>query len=173
MDRAGTLPDRCITCNAPAQGNRLRRKLYCSPAAWKIGASLAPFAALAAGVYLDVSLLAYSFWPLVVILIVANMVVRKSLKLEVGICPRHRDLRFTLIALSWTCIVGVFAGIFTLSGGATGAIILLGSLLALVVLVVVQSFVGAQAVSLKDVSPDYAWLAGTGEAFRSALPELN
>jgi len=172
MDRASALPDRCVVCNAPAEGYRLSRKLYWSPLAWRAGALIAPFAAMALGLYLDVAILAMSFWPLVILLLITHTFVRKSLKLELGVCPRHRRLRNTFIALSTACIAGVFAGILSFQTGIVGIMILLGSVVGLLVLAVMQSYFGAQAIRLKELSPEHAWLARTGAAFRSELPEL-
>jgi hypothetical protein len=173
MDRDGALPDRCVACNAPAEGYRLKRTLRCSPLAWKIGAVVAPFAVMFFGVYANVDMLLNAFWPLVILMLIFHLAVRKSLKLQIGICPRHRRFRTALILLSWLCIVGVFVGMFTLREGTVGVFLLLGSIIALLVLIGVQSFVGAQALRLKTLSADHAWLSGTGGPFRSALPELN
>jgi len=167
MDRNSALPDRCIACNQPAEGYRLRRKLYYSPAAWKVGASLTPFLVLLAGAWLDLPYAAMAFWPLVVVLIIANFFVRKSVKLEVGVCPRHRELRFALITLSWVCVAGVAVGVFT------HPLFILAAVAALLVMLALQSFLGAQPLRLTELSREHAWLAGTGEAFRGALPEIH
>jgi hypothetical protein len=173
MDRDGALPDRCLACNAPAEGYRLKRTLRYSPLAWKIGALIAPFAVLYVGLYTGTQMLFEAFWPLVILLLIFHLVVRKSLKLQIGVCPRHRRLRTTLILVSWLCILAVFGGIFSLQQqGAAGALVLLGAILALFVLVIVQSFVGVQALRLKEISGEHAWISGTGEPFRGNLPEL-
>lgn len=173
MDREGALPDRCVTCNAPAGGRRLQRRLYRSPLAWRIGAFAAPFVALAAGVALNSEILMAAFWPLAILLAVAHLIVRRSLKLQLGVCARHRRLRILLIVLSVACMAGVFAGIFGYRELPAAPFVLLGSLLGLVVLAVVQSYAGAQAVRLAALSAEHAWLSGTGAAFRNGLPELN
>jgi hypothetical protein len=167
MDRAGALPDRCVACNAAAEGGRLKRKLYYSPASWKIGASLTPFLVLLAGAWLEIRYAFLAFWPLVVILIIANIFVRKSLKLEVGVCRRHREQRLLLITLSWVCFAGVFAGIFT------HPLFVLAAVLGLLVLLGLQSYMGVQPLRLADLSREHAWLAGAVKRFREALPELN
>ena len=167
MDRDGVLPDRCIACNGGAEGYRLRRKLYHSSAAWRIGASLTPFLVLLAGAWLELPYAALAFWPLAIILVIANFFVRKSLKLEVGVCPRHRELRYALIALSWTCFAGVFAGIFM------HPLVVVAAAAGLLVLLALQSFLGVQPLRLAELSREHAWLAGTGASFRNALPELN
>jgi hypothetical protein len=172
MDRQGGLPDRCVICNAPAQSRRVKRTLYWTPRAWRIGSAavVVGFAVLGGALMPYVML---GFWPLLLVLIVVNFFIRKSLKLELGICPRHQRLRTFLISLSWICIAGVFAGVFTMTAGMPGTIIMLCSIAALVVLATLQSFIGVQKIRLTELSVDHAWLSGTGAPFRSALPELN
>ena len=41
-----------------------------------------------------------------------------------------------------------------------------------VVLAFAQRMSRVQKISLSRLDPDHAWLAGTGKAFRAALPEL-
>jgi hypothetical protein len=173
MDREGALPDRCVACNAPAGGYRMRRKLYSSPLAWKIGAFAAPFVSLFVGVAVDSDWLMLAFWPLAILAAIAHLFIRRALRLEFGVCARHRRLRYALIALSVACMAGVFIGIFGFRAFPGAPLVLLGSLVGLLVLVVAQSYAGAQALALRGVSDEHAWLAGTGEPFRSALPELN
>jgi hypothetical protein len=172
IDRASALPDRCVACNEPAQSYRVKRTLYHSPLAWRIGAFVTPFAATLLGLWLNIDLLVVSFWPLVLLLLVANFFVRKSLKLQLGLCQRHRRLRGLLFALSALAICGVVAGIGAFYGGPLGPAILALSILALLGLALAQSFLGASAVRLKELDGEHAWLTGTGAAFRAGLPEL-
>jgi nitrate reductase gamma subunit len=172
MDRDAALPDLCVACNAPAQGFRVSRRLYYSPRLWRIGAFLTPFVVMLAGVWLDSNLLIASFWPLALMLVVANFFVRKSLKLELGLCARHRRLRYLLLGLSALAILGVVLGVFRYYSSPFDTVLLV-SILALVVLGVVQSYLGATAVRLNALDEKHAWLTGTGAAFRNALPELN
>jgi len=173
MDRTGTLPDRCVACNAAADGYRMRRKLYCSPLAWKIGAVAVPFVALFIGIGTSSELLMASFWPIAILAAIAHLFIRRSLRLEFGVCARHRRLRYALIALSIACMVGVFTGMFGFRAFPGAPLVLLGSLVGLLALVVVQSYAGAQALALRTLSDEHAWLSGTGAPFRSELPELN
>lgn len=174
MDRNEGLPDRCILCNAPAAGYRLRRKLHYSPVAWQICAFAAPVAAVALGRYLDNEMLLGSLLPLFVLVLIAHLFVRKALKVEFGICPRHRRLNNALITLSGVSLIAIAIAILFIIEGAGGSAVsvLLGSLAALVALLGAQPYVSPQAIRLADLSPDHAWLLGTGAAFRNALPEL-
>jgi hypothetical protein len=168
FDQGAALPDRCVACNAAAEGYRLKRTLHHSPLAWRVGASLAPFAALLAGAWLGLDWLSWAFFPLLVILIVANMFVRRSVQLELGVCARHRDMRLGLLAATWACVAGVFIG-FTAPSG----ILILLCLAGILVFGLAQGYVGVQAVRVTEISTGHAWLSGTGEPFRAGLPELH
>ena len=174
VDRTAALPDRCVVCNASASGYRLSGKLYWSPHAWRLGAVAAPFAATAFGIWLKVSLLVMSFWPLAIVLLIAHAFVRKSLKVELGVCPRHRRLRNILRALSIACLALAGASVPLFGETYTLAYLLLwASVAGLLALAIVQSYVGAQAIRLKELTAEHAWLSGTGAAFRGELPELH
>jgi hypothetical protein len=111
LKRDGALPDRCVVCNADAHGDRVARTLYYSPLAWRLAAPAAPFVALWLGIAADIDFLLMAFWPLALLLFVAHFFVRKSLKLELGICARHRKLRNTLIGASLVGMAAVVLGL--------------------------------------------------------------
>lgn len=161
-----------MVCNVPA-GDRLSRKLYWSPLAWRASAFATPFVVMFLGFALDQFALVALFWPLVIVLLIAHVFVRKKLVLEIAICPRHRRLRLAFQALSLACMVLVVAlpfawqtaGDFALSAVWVG-------IFGLLVLAVLQSFFGAQAITVKRMTEEHAWLGGTGRSYREALPEL-
>ena len=167
MDRDAELPDRCVACNAPALGFRLKRNLHYSPLAWRIGASLGPFIVLLIGTYANLRPVTLAFLPLLALVIVVHFFVRKGARVKIGVCTRHRSLRTTLISLTWICAAGA------LFAGAIHPLAWLASLAGLILLWLAQSYVGAQAVRLVELSERHAWLTGTGSAFRATLPELN
>jgi hypothetical protein len=170
MDRDGSLPDRCVVCNAQA-GRRVSRTLYWSPAAWRYSSVLAPFALLFAGVLLGIPWLALAFWPSIIVLGIAHYVVRKKMKLDLGICERHRRQRNLLQALSIASLAGALIIMtFLPSEGSLEALV--AAVAVIIVLAVLQSFLGVQAVSLRRLDGEHAWLGGTGRHFREALPEL-
>jgi hypothetical protein len=81
--RKGTeLPDRCVKCNAPAEGYRLRRNLSWHAPAWYL--------------LILISLLIY---------IIVYFFVRNTAKLDVGVCPAHRRRRVMSILAAWIGIV--------------------------------------------------------------------
>lgn len=149
MDRQGALPDRCVVCNEHAS-KRIARTLYWSPTAWRIFCWVAPVALLVAGSTLRIPMLL----------------------LDLGACERHRRLRTVLQVLSVATLVGVILVFSRLWTGASSMTFLLLVIVCAVVLAFAQRMSGVQKISLSRLDPDHAWLAGTGKAFRAALPEL-
>jgi len=173
MDRSGALPDRCVICNAEAGGQRVAQKLYWSPLAWKVGAGLTPFVVAGIGISTQNWWMLAMFWPLVILLAIVNSFVRKSLRVEIGLCARHRRIRGVMRGLSILCLVGVGGAIwFIRDAPAQAYVVLLASVGGIVVLALVQSFSGIQMLKLKELTAHHAWLARTGKPFRAALPEL-
>lgn len=140
-------PDRCVKCNAPAHGYRLKHSLYWHPA-W---------------VYLLVL-------PGVVVYAIVALVIRKPYVGHVGVCAKHRKRRtilrtsgvFVMLASLGSCAAG-------LDSGATGAMIGLGAFGIILGLVLVQ--LGQFVVRPKKITDAYAWLK-CGEAFAASLPPV-
>jgi hypothetical protein len=173
MDRSGALPDRCIYCNAGANGYRLPQKLYWSPAAWRICAVALPFVAAGIGIATGTMVLVALFWPLVLLLMVVHAFVRTKVELDIAFCARHRQLRSALRWASGACVVAMLASIplwNTASNVAAG--IFWTALIGMVSVVIAQSVLGLRALSLSKLNAEHVWLARTGNPFRAALPEL-
>ncbi|MBN1673308.1 MAG: hypothetical protein JXR37_19840 [Kiritimatiellae bacterium] len=147
MGRNAVLPDRCVKCNAPANGQRLTRTLY-----WH-----SPFVYL----LVVVNVLLYA---------VIAMIVRKRVRIEVGLCRRHAVRRRVGIAVTWFCVLaamGLFsAGIDSRIGGPL-------FLLALAALLgaIVCAAVTIPVISARRIDDEYVWLGGVCKAYRDALPE--
>jgi hypothetical protein len=171
VDRSAGLPARCVACNLPAQ-TRVKRRLYTSPLAWRLGAFATPFALMWLGVALEATVLMALFWPAVIILLVTHMFVRKKFVIEAPICARHARMRNVLTLLSLAFVVAVIALPFAWRGADAMISVLWACVAALVILAIVQSIAGVQAVRLKRLNAEHAWLGGTGKPFREALPEL-
>jgi hypothetical protein len=77
-------PDRCVKCNQPANGFRLKRVLYWQHPAYYL-------------------LLLLN----ILILLIVVLIERKKAVLHIGLCDTHRSQRRTAIA---ACVAGVFAG---------------------------------------------------------------
>jgi hypothetical protein len=171
VDRSAGLPARCVACNLPAD-RHIRRRLYCSPLAWRLGAFAAPFALLALGALFEAPLLMVLFWPSIIVLLVAHVFVRSKFVLEAPVCSRHARMRVALQVLSFASIGAAVALPFALGNTALMIKALWACIAAIVVLAVVQSIAGVQALRLKRLTADHAWLGGAGRDFRQGLPEI-
>jgi hypothetical protein len=142
------LPDRCVCCNAPANGYRLKRQLSWHPPVY--------YALLLAG-------------PLIYI-IVALFASRKAV-IQVGLCSKHRWRR------GWgmlTATIAILAGValidaFTASGAQAWVLLILG-LLVLGGGIVVGARVDG-VVSSARIDNEHIWLRGAKEPFLASLPE--
>ena len=146
MSQGAELPDRCVKCNAPAHGQRLRRKLY-----WH-----SPY------IYLLILL------NLLIYVIVA-MIVRKRAQVEVGLCEPHRSQRRLAIGLGWLMGLGGLA-LFILSlVNNWGWFALLGFVLFITGLV--WGAAKGPVISAKKIDPQFVWVKGVCRDYLATLPE--
>ncbi len=141
------LPDRCLRCNEPAHGYRLKRTFSWHKPAW----------------YLLV------LFNLIIYIIVA-MCVRWTAKVSAPFCPRHRSMRRRAIALGW---LGSLAGIGLIVFGASypdyaiviavGVCVFLGSL--------ISGVVSSQMVVPKRIDKNFVWLKKVSPDFLAELPD--
>jgi hypothetical protein len=139
-------PDRCVKCNAPANGFKLKRVLY-----WHHPA-----------IYLLI------LCNLLVLLIV-SLIVRKKAVLHIGLCEAHRKQRSLGIIL---CTAGVLGGIALIIGGAvaeSGWVALVG--VAAFLFGVIWGIVKARTVAATKIENDIVWVSGVCPAFLNDLPE--
>ena len=139
------LPDRCVKCNAPANGYKLKRQLYWHPPAYYL--------------LILVSLLIY---------IIVAIIIRKKALIHIGLCEQHRAQRKWTILGSWLAVVGGLVLIFTAiatSGwlALAGVISLLGG--------AIYGAVKGPTVSAAKIDKDVVWVKGAGPAFLEKLPE--
>ncbi len=173
MDRDGRLPTRCVVCNAPAEALRIERTLYWTPTAWRAAVAAVVVSLLVLS-FAGVGVAAALFWPAVLLLIIANMVIRKKVTLDLGACARHRRQRAALRGAGIACSLGMIAalvGLFAGPGDLLGAGVLV-LVVAMLVLGVVYSNVGVQAVRVARMTERHLWLKRAGKAFRDSLPEV-
>ncbi len=144
---AGTvLPDRCIKCNAPAHGYRLKRTLFWhNPLYYFL-------------------LLCY----LVVYVVVAIFVQRKAV-LHLGLCGEHRDRRNKGMLIGWSgCALGALllvAGAGFQSGWAAlaGVIVGIGGGIA--------GYILAYSVRAVKITREHVFLTGCHRDFLAELPD--
>lgn len=139
-------PDRCVKCNAPANGFRLKRTLY-----W------------AHPLYLLLL-----FCNLLILLIV-YLIVRKKAVVHIGLCDAHRTKRKLGIAIAWSSFA---LGLLMFIGGigfSYGWVCGCGFLLLLAG--PITGVLMARTVAATKIDKEYVWLSGCHKDFLANLPE--
>jgi hypothetical protein len=136
------LPDRCVHCNEPASGFKLKQTVY-----WHHQA-----------IYLLVLISA-------IIYVVVALIVRKSVKLELGLCERHRSRRRLGFVLLWGGIAALLVSLFLIESLGSGVVLIaaflfLGGLIAGIVMV--------RVTQAKRMDASHAWLK-VGEPFLASI----
>lgn len=154
--RNATFPDRCVKCNAAADGKRWNRKLYWHHPAF----------------YLLI------IFPGLLIYVIVALCIRKSAKVSVGLCRKHRAVRRNGILLGW--LIGLL-GISGMIGSVMVADVriyrnstvplwmLLGGI-ALFLFGLIWGMIRSRVVAPTRIDEQYVWLRGAGPAFLGELP---
>jgi hypothetical protein len=139
-------PDRCVKCNAPANGFRLKRVLYWQHPAYYL--------------LLLCNLL---------ILLIVVLIVRKKAILHIGLCEAHRKQRSTAIVV---CSVGILLGVAMIIGGAvaeSGWVALVG--VAVFLTGASGGAVKGRTISASKIDKEQTvWVTGVCPAFLDQLP---
>ncbi len=135
-------PDRCVRCNEPAQGYRLKRTYYWHPPGWYL--------------LIFVGVLIYA---------IAAVAVRKKATFAVSLCQRHRSRRVLLVALG----IGIPL-LALLAWIATGNEAMGPALIIAILVGVVLAVVGTQLMSTKRIEDGFAYLKGAHPDFLARLP---
>lgn len=139
-------PDRCVKCNASANGYRLKRVLYWQHPAYYL-------------------LLLCN----ILVLLIVVMIVRKKAVLHIGLCELHRKQRLQAIIACW---IGVLGGITIIVWGAvvsSGWLAIAGSVFFLTG--IVWGIVKGTSVTAVKIEKEMVWLSGAGKKFLEQLPE--
>ena len=142
-------PDRCVKCNAPANGYRLKRVLYWQHPAYYL----------------------LLLCNLLVLLIVV-LIVRKKAILHVGLCEKHRAVRKQTILIGWIGgLGGLILGIGAL--GLNSSLKAPLSVTGFLVFLITAIYAGLRApmVSPAKITKENVWLNGVGKAFLAEYPE--
>jgi len=143
-------PDRCVKCNGPANGYKLKRVLY-----WHHPA-----------VYLLLLLLCTIG---LIVYIIVSMVVRKKAILRIGLCDAHRKQRTLGIII---CTSGILGGISLLVAGAvaeSGWTALAG--VGAIFFGIIWGIVKARTIAATKIDNDVVWVSGVCQGFLNELPE--
>ena len=139
-------PDRCVKCNAPANGFRLKRVLYWHHPAYFL--------------LILCNLL---------IMVIVMLIVRKKAVLHIGLCAAHQKQRKVAIAV---CAIGMLVGVFVLCAAAvmsSGWLALAGGVLFLAG--AVWGAVKGRTVGAAKIDKENVWVSGAGKEFLDTLPE--
>lgn len=144
--RGAEFADRCVKCNAPAHGYRLRRKLY-----WH-----SPWY--------------YLFLIQIWIYVVVALIVRKTMAVEIGLCAQHRSQRRNAMIAGSAITLASMGGCIGLAGegAASGGFILavmLGVLAGLVTLIL-----GERVLVAVRIDKEEARIKGVCDAYLNELP---
>jgi GYF domain 2 len=140
-------PDRCVKCNAPANGFRLKRVLYWQHPAYYL--------------LLLINLL---------ILVIVVLIVRKKAILNIGLCNIHRAKRQQAIIIGWSGTLGGLA-LACIGGIAfkSGWLVLVGIIVFLVA--AIYGGVVGPIISAAKVTKENVWVKGVHRDFLAGLPE--
>lgn len=145
FNKNALLPDRCVKCNSPADGSRLKRKLsWHHPALY---------------------LLILAGFLVYVILAVA---LSKRATVELGLCADHIRKRRKAMLIGWLLLVTGISG--AILGIAYDYIMVLIVGLALVPVGLVWLVVVARVVTVKKIDDRFVWLKGINRDYLAALP---
>jgi len=139
-------PDRCVKCNAPANGFRLKRVLYWQHPAYYL-------------------LLLCN----ILILLIVVLIVRKKAVLYIGLCEAHRKQRkIALIA----CSMGMLGGVALIIGGAvsqSGWLVLAGAVIFLAG--AIWGILKGRTIAATKIDKENVWIGGVCHEFLDQLPE--
>lgn len=140
-----SLPDRCVKCNAPAEGHRKRCNLtWHNPVLYLL---------------ILLGLLIY---------VIVALCIRRTSRVNVGLCPRHRARRRIGIAIGLITLLASITTPFIAVELNHGLPLLLGVVMFIASLVTLVVF--NQVVSPARIDPDgTVLLRGCGRAFRESL----
>jgi drug/metabolite transporter (DMT)-like permease len=150
MTKDAQLPDRCLKCNLPAGGWRLKRKLSWHEPAWYFLVLLGLIG--------------------IIIYVIAASVVRQTATVMVPLCEEHRRRRKRAIAAGWLLgLAGIAA--FVLGGSIEEyqAAAFLGGML-LLVTGLIFGMVGSQVAVPKRIDERFVWLKKVHPATLEELP---
>lgn len=141
-----TFPDRCIKCNAPANGFRLRRVLYWMHPLWLL-------------------LILIN----VLILLIVYLIIRKKAILHIGVCETHQVRRKRGLIVGWSSFLAGLALIIYGAFMSSGWTALAGVLL--VFIGGISGAVLARLVTPTKINKENVWITGCHPEFLNQFPE--
>ena len=158
MQKSAVAPDRCVKCNEPANGYRWTKTFYWHDPLF--------YLLILAGI---------------IIYAIVALIIRKSGRISVGLCPRHRAARARRIWIAW----GLFLlGLALLIGGPMLAsnfvgdqreqFMMIGVLGGIFTLLASGIFaaVAVPVLTPRKIDDHYVYLARAGRPFLDSLPKI-
>lgn len=147
--KGAVLPDRCLKCNAPAEGFRFNRSLSWHRPIW--------FVLLLNGLFLY---------------LVVYFLVRWRGSVTVGLCPHHRQRRMRAIAIGWLLILaGTGIAIAAAAVPSNLAPILVVSGIVVLLGGITSGMLGSQVLVPKRIDKNYIWLSHVSPDYLADLPD--
>jgi predicted Zn finger-like uncharacterized protein len=159
MAKGSVGPDRCVKCNAPAEGYRWSKTFY-----WHHPA-----------------LYVMILFPGLLIYAIVALCVRKSGKVAVGLCPAHRAVRRQRLWIGWGLFVlgaAIMIGGTVIGSGMRGPDAeswMAAGLVGGIVILLASGIYAAVAVPVvlpRRIDNQYVYLKRAGEPFLQTVPDL-
>lgn len=140
------LPDRCVKCNAPANGYRLKRNLsWHNPLLY---------------------LLLMANW---LVYLVVVLIVRKTARVHIGLCEQHLNSRRIALFSAWFLFLGGVATIVlafasrSVVAGFLGFLVVIGS--------GIFGILACRMVYASKIDEQFAWIKGVDREYLSQFPQ--
>jgi hypothetical protein len=147
MTKDAELPDRCLKCNLPTGGWKLRRKLSWHPYYWYF-------------------LILFH----IIIYIIVALIVRQKATVMIPLCEAHRRRRSRAIAVGWLLgLGGIAAFVLGASFQDYAPAGILGGLL-LILTGLIFGIAGSQVAVPKKIDERFVWIKKVHPAFLAELP---
>ena len=147
LRKDSALPPRCVKCNAPQHGNRIKRRLFWHPP-WIY-------------ILIPAGLLVYA--------IVATVIGKRAI-VDVPICLEHRRIRWRDLLVTWLLILLCLAAFGYAIVASNGWWALVG--LSLLFAGAIYGGLRTTIVAPKRMDDNFVWLKGVGPEFLAPFPEF-
>jgi len=144
--KAIILPDRCVKCNAPANGYRLKRNLSWHDPLFYLIVLASPL-----------------------IYVIVAMIVRKRARVDIGLCESHKQNRSIALFVAWFLFLAGVAAIVLAFASESGMIGLVGILL--VIAAAIYGSLGPRMIYASKIDERFAWIKGVNREYLSQFPQ--
>jgi hypothetical protein len=149
MSRGFELPERCVRCNEPAPGYRLRRDLSWHEPMWALTLLISPL-----------------------LYVLVALVVRKKARVYVSLCPEHRNKRTRGIAIAWLlglAAVGLFVYGVSLPGDQGVLPVVASPILLIAALIWGQR--ASAVIAPKRIDKEMVWIKKVHPKYLAEFPD--